>query len=115
MFQTPTHHRAANPAVEAHRHAYNAAFEELSLSWRWDAATYAHLQLHGRDLVRAYLQTEQAHLLRAYNADFLVNAIEAVKARCFKLALERLSRGNRAMQVTHSDCRSQESLYCVAA
>ena len=32
------------------------------------------------DLVHAYLQTEQAHLLRAYNADFLVNAIEAVKA-----------------------------------
>ena len=115
MFQTPTNHRAANPTVEAHRNAYNAAFEELSLSWRWDAATYTHLQRHGRDLVRAYLQTEQAHLLRAYDADFLVNAIEAVKARCFELAQERISRGNRLMQVTQSAHRSRESLYCVAA
>ena len=114
MFQTPTHHRAANPAAEADRHAYNSAFEELSLSWRWDVATYAHLQHHGRDLVHAYLQTEQAHLLRAYNADFLVNAIEAVKARCFELAQERITRENRSMQGTHSAGRSQKSLYCVA-
>ena len=26
---------------EMHRQAYNAAFEELGLSWHWDAATYA--------------------------------------------------------------------------
>ena len=115
MFQTPTNHRAANPTVEAHRYAYNAAFEELSLSWRWDAATYTQLQRHGRDLVRAYLLTEQAHLLRAYDADFLVNAIEGVKARCFELAQEHISRGNRMMQARHSAHRSRESLYCVAA
>ena len=114
MFQTPTN-RAANPTVEAHRHAYNAAFEELSLSWRWDTATYARLQHHGRDLVHVYLQTEHPHLLRAYDADFLVNAIEAVKTRCFELAQERISRGNRMMQVNHSAHRSSENLYCVAA
>ena len=114
MFQTPTN-RAANPTVEAHRHAYNAAFEELSLSWRWDTATYAHLQHHGRDLVHAYLQTEHPHLLRAYDADFLVNAIEAVKTRCFELAQGRISRGNRMMQVSHGAHRSTENLHCVAA
>ncbi|WP_457280487.1 hypothetical protein [Polaromonas sp. P5_D5] len=64
------------------RHAYNAAFEELGLTWHWDAATYARLQAQGRDAVRTYLETEQAHLLRAYEADFLVEAIEAAKARC---------------------------------
>jgi len=32
--------------------------------------------------VRAYLETEQSHLLRAYEADFLLNAIEAAKERC---------------------------------
>ena len=115
MFQTPNNHRAANPTMEAHRHAYNAAFEELSLSWRWDTATYAHLQHHGRDLVHAYLQTEHPHLLRAYDADFLVNAIEAVKTRCFELAQERISRGNRMMQVNHGAQRSSENLHCVAA
>ena len=77
-------HTTAAQAAEAHRHAYNAAFEELGLSWHWDAATYARLQAqaHGRDGVRAYLETEQSHLLRAYEADFLVDAIETAKARC---------------------------------
>lgn len=75
-------HTAAEQAAEGHRHAYNAAFEELGLSWHWDAATYARLQAHGRDGVRTYLETEQPHLLRAYEADFLVDAIETAKARC---------------------------------
>lgn len=64
------------------RHAYNAAFEELGLSWHWDADTYARLQAGSRDAVRSYLETEQSHLLRAYEADFLVEAIEAARARC---------------------------------
>ena len=114
MSQPPVY-RFVNPTMEAHRHAYNAAFEELSLSWRWDAATYTHLQRHGRDLVRAYLQTEQAHLLRAYDADFLTNAIEAVKARCFDLAQERLSRETRMMPVAQVAHRSRPGLHCVAA
>jgi hypothetical protein len=75
-------HTAAGPAAETERHAYNAAFEELGLSWYWDAVTYARLQAHGRQGVRVYLETEQAHLLRAYEADFLVNAIETAQARC---------------------------------
>jgi len=74
---------AAGQTAEAHRHAYNAAFEELCLSWYWDAATYHRLQAHGRDGVRIYLETEQAHLLRAYEADFLVDAIETTQARCY--------------------------------
>jgi hypothetical protein len=71
-------------AAEAERHAYNAAFEELNLSWRWDAATYASVQARGRDGLHNYLQAEHAHLLRAYDADFLVNAIETAKARYCK-------------------------------
>lgn len=67
--------------AETHRHAYNAAFEELGLTWHWDDATYTRLLAHGRNAVRVYLETEQAHLLRAYEADFLVNAIEAAQAR----------------------------------
>jgi len=72
------------PCTDHDRHAYNAAFEELGLTWHWDALTYERLQAatRGRDAVRAYLETEQAHLLRAYEADFLVNAIETAKARC---------------------------------
>jgi len=80
-----TRHLAPTDSVaEAQRHAYNAAFEELNLSWHWDAATYAGVQARGRDGLRDYLQAEHAHLLRAYDADFLVNAIETAKARYCK-------------------------------
>jgi len=90
LFQT-----VAGPAAEARRHAYNAAFEELGLTWHWDAATYARLQAHGSEAVRIYLKTEQPHLLRAYEADFLVNAIETIQARCFA------DMGNRGQQAPY--------------
>lgn len=73
---------ADNAMSDAHRHAYNAAFDELGLSWHWDAATYAGVRARGRDGLRGYLEREHAHLLRAYEADFLVEAIESAKARC---------------------------------
>lgn len=81
MLNTVLDNTATDRADQA-RHAYNAAFEELGLSWHWDAATYARLQAGSRDAVRTYLETEQSHLLRAYEADFLVEAIEAARARC---------------------------------
>ena len=59
--------------------AYNAAFYELGLRWHWDSATYQALLSHAADgpnRVRHYLQTQQPHLLRAYDADFLVSMIE---------------------------------------
>jgi len=77
----PNHH--TDDEAEAHRHAYNAAFEKLGLTWHWDATTFSALTLQGRDGVRAYLETEQAHLLRAYEADFLVEAIETAKVNCY--------------------------------
>jgi hypothetical protein len=58
-------------------HAYHAAFEELGLSWRWDPATWGG----GPDGLRAYVEKEHAHLLRAYDADFLVQAVESTRAR----------------------------------
>ena len=75
-------HSAAEIEADADRHAYNAAFEELGLNWHWNVATYARLQGRGRERVRMYLETEHAHLLRAYEADFLVEAVETAKARC---------------------------------
>jgi hypothetical protein len=73
---------SADPAAEAERHAYNAAFEELGLSWHWDPGTFARLRGRGRERVRLYLEAEHAHLLRAYEADFLLEAIETARSRC---------------------------------
>ncbi len=68
---------------ELERDAYNAAFYELGLRWFWDGDTYEQLQRAGEQpatRLRHYLQTQQGHLLRAYDADFLVSAIEQTKA-----------------------------------
>jgi len=76
--------------MQAHRHdtstvqAYNLAFEELGLDWHWDDTRPA-----GPQAVREYLEREHAHLLRAYDADFLVSAIEQAKARCIALQTAR--------------------------
>jgi hypothetical protein len=71
--------------ADAHRNAFNAAFHELGLSWHWDAARYQSVLCRDgeRDCLRAYLQQHQAHLLRAYDAEFLIDAIQAAKARCY--------------------------------
>lgn len=82
---------AIDAASEAHRHAYNSAFHELDLSWHWDAETFARLQPYGRAALRAWLEREQPHLLTAYDLDFLVDAIEAVKARCHQRILQAAS------------------------
>ena len=68
---------------EIDRGAFNAAFYELGLRWHWDASTYATLagEPCERSRVRRYLDGEQAHLLRAYDAHFLTDAILVAKER----------------------------------
>ena len=78
------HDTVAGQSSETHRHAYNTAFDALGLNWHWDEPTYDRLQAHGHDGIRVYLETEHSHLLRAYDADFLVQAIETAKARSYE-------------------------------
>jgi hypothetical protein len=61
---------------EFERNSYNLAFSELGLEWYWDAQTYEALVKEEKGQVRAYLESRHPHLLRAYDADFLLNAIE---------------------------------------
>ncbi|HET9822722.1 MAG TPA: hypothetical protein VFQ16_12945 [Burkholderiaceae bacterium] len=71
------------PDADLERSAFNAAFHELGLRWHWDGATYDALCAEPceRRRVQRYLEAEQAHLLRAYDAGFLVDAILAAKGR----------------------------------
>lgn len=71
--------------VEYQRNAYNAAFYELGLKWHWDAETYQTLlpKECEKERIRFYLENHQAHLLNAYDADFLIEAIESTKKRCY--------------------------------
>ena len=67
--------------------AYNAAFYELGLRWHWDSVTYDRLLQDSpiaAERLRNYLTQWHPHLLRAYDADFLIAAIEAKKAHHLK-------------------------------
>ena len=73
----------AGEAADAHCNAINAAFYELGLRWHWDRQMYAALpcQSEEKALLHAYLRTHQPHMLAAYDADFLIAAIQDVKTR----------------------------------
>jgi hypothetical protein len=74
---------AALPATdhEPHTHAqlcaFNSAFAELGLRFRWDQATlHALASIEGEAArLAAYIQAHHAHLLKAYSIDFLCEAI----------------------------------------
>lgn len=85
---------SAADAVDIHRNAYNAAFYELGLKWHWDGKIYPSVlcQDDERARLRAYLETHQSHLLKAYDAEFLVDAVQTAKARCFETMSEAGSR-----------------------
>ena len=63
------------------RDAFNAAFRELGLRFHWDAATFQALRSIGDDKQRVmrYLETHEPHLLKAYDATFLIDAVLAAK------------------------------------
>ena len=77
---------ASRDTLEIERNAYNVAFCELGLAWYWDVQTYAELRAACQQKchVRSYLEAHQPHLLRAYDAEFLVNAIEDKRAQLIR-------------------------------
>ena len=66
------------------REAFNAAFRDLGLNWHWDVETHAALlRIPGEKVrLRTYLEGHHAHLLKAYDADFLIAAILEAKSAC---------------------------------
>jgi hypothetical protein len=67
--------------LHAHVCAYNMAFAELGLRFRWDAHTLVSLASIEGEAARiiTYIETHHPHLLSAYSADFLSQAILAKK------------------------------------
>lgn len=70
---------------DGHRRAYNAAFEDLELPWRWDVSTYGALlaTAGGRERLRDYIGRERPDL-GAAEVDALAAEIHAAKRRAFE-------------------------------
>lgn len=73
----------ANDPLAAELAAYNHAFCELELPWRWDATTLSQLKSIASDcdVVGAYVERSQAHLLRAYEKAFLRDLVHTTCER----------------------------------
>jgi hypothetical protein len=71
------HHHAHQAEIQAQLCAYNCAFDELGLRFRWDARTLALLaMIEGEEArIAAYIEAHHPHLLKAYSAGFLSRAI----------------------------------------
>jgi hypothetical protein len=76
--------RQTADSLAAELEAYNRAFSELELPWRWDADTFRELlNVSGeRDCVGAYIERNQAHLLRVYEKTFLRDLVLEARDRC---------------------------------
>jgi hypothetical protein len=70
-------------AFAADLEAYNRAFSELELPWRWDADLFRQLLsvAGGRDCVGVYVERNHSHLLRVYEKDFLRNLVLSARER----------------------------------
>jgi len=70
-------------AADAELDAFNAAFDELGFGWHWDRATMAELAAISDDngRVRAYVQRHHPHLLKVYDAEFLIGLVVDTKRR----------------------------------
>ncbi|CAD6528603.1 hypothetical protein [Paraburkholderia kirstenboschensis] len=86
-----THANARTARVTAdhpndpHLSAYNAAFSDLGLRFRWDHATLDILSEFNSEAARitAFIERFHAHLHRAYDADFLAQLILQKKAQYY--------------------------------
>ncbi|MFC0401544.1 hypothetical protein [Paraburkholderia rhizosphaerae] len=86
---SPAAHVAANSAEEANLCAYNSAFSDLGLRFRWDSETIDVLkQEFNTEIARitAYIERFHAHLLNAYEADFLAQLIFQKKTEFYREA-----------------------------
>lgn len=90
--------------AELDRHAYNAAFHELGLRWHWDERMYEKLSRipHRGDRMRTYLELCRPHMLRAYDCNFLANAIEELKTQC-REALASSAQAGRNVGINWSE------------
>ncbi len=81
-------HTDTSDQADAQRQAYNAAFYELGLRWHWDSNDYdCQMCVESqRAHLRRYLENRHPHMLRVYDADFLVDAIQVTMARCLENA-----------------------------
>ncbi len=102
QMQSEGHELEHDREVQAQLCAYNTAFAELGLRFRWDTQTLISLTaIEGEEArITTYIQNHHKHLLRAYSAEFLSRAILEKKTarlpRCLPTLAGPATTANRA-------------------
>ena len=75
----------ADTERDGHRLAFNAAFAEAGLDWRWDEALYGELLAvtGGKERMRHYCECHDADFLRKPDAGERIKALHAAKTRYY--------------------------------
>jgi hypothetical protein len=103
---------AHDAEVRAQLCAYNTAFDELGLRFRWDERTLASLAMIDgeQEQIAAYIEAHHAHLLKAYSAEFLSRAILEKKSARYPACLQkRVDSAPHPSHVTHQPQTSRRS------
>jgi hypothetical protein len=111
---------AHDAEIEAQLCAYNSTFDELGLRFRWDASTLASLAtIDGEEArIAAYIEADHPHLLKAYSAGFLSQAIlEKKSARypaCVSMRVESAPPLNHVERQSQTSSRRERVSYEIA-
>ena len=118
--QFDAHDSAHDAEVDAQLCAYNAAFEELGLRFRWDERTLMSVStINGeQEQIAAYIEAHHAHLLKAYSAEFLSRAILDKKNARYPMRLQLRVDGEHSatfvMRQPQIDRQSERASYELA-
>ncbi|MCX8017366.1 MAG: HAD-IA family hydrolase [Rhodocyclaceae bacterium] len=87
----------ADTERDGHRLAFNAAFEEAKLPWRWDATLYGKLLAvtGGKERIRFFCEQYAPDFLRRPDAEAMIRALHAAKTRHY---LDLIGQGGIPLQ-----------------
>lgn len=80
----------ADTERDGHRVAFNAAFAEAGLDWRWDVPTYGHLltTTGGKERIRRYVEEQGLELAPPEELDAYIAELHRIKTRHFLALLD---------------------------
>lgn len=80
----------ADTERDGHRPAFNAAFAEAGLSWKWDVERYGRLLAvtGGKERIRRYMQEERITLDPGVDADAFIASLHQAKTRHYVSLIE---------------------------
>lgn len=94
--------------AEVQRRAYSTAFLRLGLNVSWDPTYSAGFSeaADEKEAIRHFIRNRSPHLLKAYDAEFLCDAVHQEKRRCEQQIRECLITGGPLLWNWADECET---------